>query len=194
MRIFWAPLNLNVCKVMTGKHLCRGLFLHNTAGWSPATIFKWDSNTSFSVKSGKFLNLWISKHSSQLYPSQGFCIIQIYYVSSRFSPLCYDYCALFPTLGFILLFFIENHPSHNDIGVGLKLLQSCIQNPLKHLRWCFLLRVVNWFHKKLHRKYLTGLRIRISIGTIFYRKRSWEIPHGQFSILFLYQENILLSY
>ena len=35
-------------------------------------------------------------------------------------------------------FFIENPPSHIDIGVRLKLLQRRIQSPLKHLRWSFL--------------------------------------------------------
>ena len=158
------------------------LYLNET----PTQVFLWNLGNSWIYEFQSIPANSIHRKDSESFKK--------YYVSSRFSPLCYDYCALFPTLGFILLFFIENHPSHNDIGVGLKLLQSCIQNPLKHLRWCFLLRVVNWFHKKLHRKYLTGLRIRISIGTIFYRKRSWEIPHGQFSILFLYQENILLSY
>ena len=56
----------------------------------------------------------------------------------RFSPLCCDYCALFLTLDFILLFFIENTPIHIDIGVRLKLLQRAIRKPLKHLRWSFL--------------------------------------------------------
>ena len=43
MRNIWA--NLNVCKVMTGKHLCLSLFIKKVAGWSPATIFKWGSGT-----------------------------------------------------------------------------------------------------------------------------------------------------
>ena len=42
---FRAPLNLNVCKVMTGKHLCWGLFLNKAACWSTHTIFKWHSGT-----------------------------------------------------------------------------------------------------------------------------------------------------
>ena len=45
----------------------------------------------------------------------------------RFSASYCGYCAVFPTLGFILLFFfIENPPSHIDIGVRLKLLHRCI--------------------------------------------------------------------
>ena len=33
------------------------------------------------------------------------CKSDIMFLVSRFSPLCCDYCVLFPTLGFILLFF-----------------------------------------------------------------------------------------
>ena len=32
-------------KRVTGKHLCWGLLLNKVAGWSPATILKWDSGT-----------------------------------------------------------------------------------------------------------------------------------------------------
>ena len=55
-----------------------------------------------------------------------------------FSPFCCVYCAVFPALGFILYFFTGSPPSHIDIGVCLKFLQSHIQNPLKDLRWSFL--------------------------------------------------------
>ena len=43
MRNFQAPLNLNVCKVMTEKHWCWGFSLNKVSGWSCSTIFKWDS-------------------------------------------------------------------------------------------------------------------------------------------------------
>ena len=45
MRNFRAELDLNMCRVVTGKHLCRGLLLNNIADWRPATIFKWNSDT-----------------------------------------------------------------------------------------------------------------------------------------------------
>ena len=61
----------------------------------------------------------------------------------RFSPLCCGYVAVFPTLGFILLFFIENFSTQIDIGVRLKLVQKRIQNPLRHLRWSFFAKAVN---------------------------------------------------
>ena len=43
MRNFQAPLNLNVCKVMTEKYWCWGFSLNKVSGWSCSTIFKWDS-------------------------------------------------------------------------------------------------------------------------------------------------------
>ena len=43
--------NLNV---MTGKHLCRGLFLNKVTGWRPPNMFKWDSGT------GTFLRILLS--------------------------------------------------------------------------------------------------------------------------------------
>ena len=89
----------------------------------------------------------------------------------RFSTLCCGCRVVFPSLGFILLFFfIENPPSHIDIGVRLKL------------------------RKKLHRKCLTGLKIHLCIGTVCNRKMFWEMPHSQFCILPLYEEKGLLCY
>ena len=40
MRNLRVQLNLNMCKVITGKHLCQGLFLSKVASWNPLTVFK----------------------------------------------------------------------------------------------------------------------------------------------------------
>ena len=94
----------------------------------------------------------------------------------RSSPLHCDYCALFLTLGFIFLFFIENPQSHIDTGVRLKLLQKCIQNPLTHLRQSLLRKQLTAENRqlipqKLHHRCLTDLRIYLCIGTIYNIKR-----------------------
>ena len=77
------------------------------------------------------------------------------------------YFAVFPTFGFILLCFIENPPSHIDIGVLLKLLQRQIQNsePIQTSKMELYAKVDN-------------------LGDA-----SQSILHP-----FLYQENVLLSY
>ena len=45
MRNFLTLLNLNLFKVMTGKDLCRDIFINKVADCNPATIFKLVSDT-----------------------------------------------------------------------------------------------------------------------------------------------------
>ena len=74
MGVFRAlPLNLNVCRITTGRHLCRGFFVNKISGGISANIFSSDSRT------GTFL--WIMLSFTEHLFQKAVCVI--------FSPVSY---------------------------------------------------------------------------------------------------------